>query len=65
MPYADPEKQKAHNKAYQEINRKKISDHKVGLIRGLLCDKCNLGLGMFMDDSNSIHRALLYIREHS
>jgi len=44
-------------------------DHKTGGIRGLLCHRCNCGLGYFADDVNLIRRAIdyleRYIREHS
>lgn len=39
-------------------------NHETGVIRGLLCTKCNLGLGYFNDSSNTLEDALLYLREH-
>lgn len=37
--------------------------HKTGQIRKLLCQKCNVGLGMFNDDENLIVAALSYLKE--
>jgi hypothetical protein len=36
-------------------------DHQTGKIRGLLCDRCNTGIGLIGDSHNSIKRALLYL----
>ncbi len=37
--------------------------HKTGKIRGLLCEKCNTGLGMFKDDITNLRSAISYIRK--
>lgn len=36
-------------------------NHKTGQIRGLLCNKCNTGLGMFQDNTSIIESALKYL----
>lgn len=36
-------------------------DHKRNIIRGLLCSRCNLGLGHFRDDPQLLEFARLYI----
>ncbi len=36
-------------------------DHNTGDIRGLLCHKCNVGLGAFGDDRNILKKALEYV----
>lgn len=35
--------------------------HKSTFYRGMLCDGCNLGLGGFRDDVESLHRAIEYL----
>lgn len=40
-------------------------DHKTNKIRGLLCKNCNVGLGMFEDNTNNIEKALLYLKEQA
>jgi len=37
--------------------------HTTGSIRGLLCEKCNKGIGLFSDDKETIQKAVEYLRK--
>ena len=36
-------------------------DHKTGFVRGMVCTKCNAGLGMLGDDIDGLKKALKYL----
>ena len=39
--------------------------HSTGKVRGILCNHCNTGLGMFKDAEASLTNALHYLRRHN
>jgi hypothetical protein len=40
-------------------------DHATGIIRRLLCQRCNHGLGLFRDDPKLLHAAAYYVQFHT
>lgn len=38
--------------------------HSKGHIRGLLCNNCNVGLGLFNDNIGSLKAAVVYLKQH-
>lgn len=38
-------------------------DHETNKIRGLLCSRCNTGLGLFLDDIFNLQNAIIYLKE--
>jgi len=49
-------------------NQKRICvdhDHLTGKIRGVLCDNCNLGLGIFKDSKDLLTNAIQYLCQKS
>ncbi len=52
------------NKKAEEFNKFMSTDHchKTGTIRGLLCQKCNVGLGMFNDNVETLQQAAKYLK---
>ena len=39
--------------------------HETGVVRGLLCNQCNIGLGAFCDNIDRMKTAMLYLKPHS
>jgi 5-methylcytosine-specific restriction endonuclease McrA len=39
--------------------------HKTQKVRGLLCRKCNMGLGLFLDSPTLLDAAAYYVRTHA
>lgn len=39
--------------------------HRTGAVRGLLCDRCNNGIGCMGDDVSNLRRAITYLEERS
>ena len=38
-------------------------DHETGLMRGILCTRCNTGIGMFANDEKLLRRAIKYLQK--
>jgi t-SNARE complex subunit (syntaxin) len=39
-------------------------DHRSGVVRGILCRNCNIGLGLFYDDPYILEKAKVYIQNN-
>ena len=49
----------------RHIYRKRLvvdHDHETGQVRGLLCNKCNQGLGLLGDNEEALRKALSYLQ---
>lgn len=58
-------REQTHKARHGAIKRLAIDhDHLTGLLRKLLCDGCNTGLGNFQDDPELLRRAADYIEAH-
>ena len=40
-------------------------DHKTGKVRALLCHRCNLGIGLFEDNTEFVVAMFSYLKEHA
>lgn len=54
------------NISFLDLNKNLSVDHchNSNLIRGLLCTKCNIGLGYFNDDENLLVSAINYLKNN-
>jgi hypothetical protein len=52
----------------RELSNTKICvdhNHTIGTIRGLLCSRCNTGIGQFLDDVNIMQAAINYLKHET
>lgn len=40
-------------------------DHETGAVRGILCNQCNLGIGMLQDSQQVMLAAIQYLKDHN
>jgi len=45
----------------EEKREREREQHDTGLVRGLLCNDCNLGIGRLKDDPTRVAKALVYL----
>ena len=51
------------NKPFESLTQAHIDhNHTTGKVRGLLCENCNRGLGLFYDNEYNLKTALLYLQ---
>lgn len=51
-------------KVFNENRRPHVDhNHKTNLVRGILCDVCNRGIGYLQEDISSLKNAIRYLRE--
>lgn len=54
-------------KDQEDPRKKRLSvdhNHETGLVRGLLCDSCNIGIGMFRDSPERLQSAIDYLKAY-
>ena len=56
-------KKPGENEESLAVDHKHETGLKTGLVRGLLCKKCNMGLGYFNDDIEALRQAIKYLKE--
>lgn len=50
------------HKPESEIKLAVDHDHDTGKVRGLLCKRCNMGIGLLGDNPDTLTNAVLYLR---
>lgn len=53
------------SRSLKESKREIDHDHKTGKVRGILCYRCNTGLGHFNDDPIFLEKVVKYLRGES
>lgn len=52
--------------SYNKLKRLSVDhNHKTGNVRGLLCQRCNTGVGYFMESIESLKGAIKYLRKYN
>lgn len=51
-----------HHRSQVTLDLAVDHDHKTGKIRGLLCSKCNKGIGVFSDSLDLLNKAISYLK---